>query len=125
MLRITLVIILNISFVFSQDIYSNLIQSEKKWVDSVYTSLTLEEKVSQFSWVATSGEHVVSVSTGATVKTVSISVESRALVEEENALNTWFYSIPVIIAAVGIIFIHRKWAEFRRISDDDDEFEWD
>ena len=54
MLRITLVIILNISFVFSQDMYSNLIQSEKKWVDSVYTSLSLEEKVSQLfiNWVS-------------------------------------------------------------------------
>ena len=54
MLRITLVIILNISFVFSQDMYSNLIQSEKKWVDSVYASLSLEEKVSQLfiNWVS-------------------------------------------------------------------------
>jgi len=54
MLRITLIIILNISFVFSQDMYSNLIQSEKKWVDSVYTSLSLEEKVSQLfiNWVS-------------------------------------------------------------------------
>ena len=54
MLRITLILILNISFVFSQDIYSSLIQSEKKWVDSVYTSLTLEEKVSQLfiNWVS-------------------------------------------------------------------------
>ena len=54
MLRITLIILLNFSFVFSQDMYSNLIQSEKKWVDSVYTSLTLEEKVSQLfiNWVS-------------------------------------------------------------------------
>ena len=54
MLRITLILLLNISFVFSQDIYSSLIQSEKKWVDSVYTSLTLEEKVSQLfiNWVS-------------------------------------------------------------------------
>ena len=54
MLRITLILLLNISFVFSQDIYSSLIQSEKKWVDSVYASLTLEEKVSQLfiNWVS-------------------------------------------------------------------------
>ena len=54
MLRITLILLLNISFVFSQDIYSNLIESEKKWVDSVYSSLTLEEKVSQLfiNWVS-------------------------------------------------------------------------
>ena len=84
-----------------------------------------EDVVSQFSWIATSGEHVVSVSTGTTVKTVSISVESKVLVEEEIALNPWLYSIPMIIAVVGIIFVHRKWAEFRRMSDDDDEFEWE
>ena len=54
MLRITIILLLNISFVFSQDIYSSLIQSEKKWVDSVYASLTLEEKVSQLfiNWVS-------------------------------------------------------------------------
>ena len=60
MLRITLILLLNISFVFSQDIYSNLIESEKKWVDSVYTSLTLEEKVSQLfvNWVSPESLHV-------------------------------------------------------------------
>ena len=83
-----------------------------------------EDVVSQFSWIATSGEHVVSVSTGTTVKTVSIFVESKIVIEEENDLNMWFYSIPVIIGIVGIIFVHRKWMEFRRISDDD-EFEWE
>jgi hypothetical protein len=40
-------------------------------------------------------------------------------------LRPWLYSIPVIIAAVGIIFVHRKWAEFRRMPNDDDEFEWE
>ena len=58
------------------------------------------------------------------------SVESRVVVEEapwisEGGLSPWFYSIPVIIAAVGIIFVHRKWAEFRRMPSDDDEFEWE
>ena len=84
-----------------------------------------EDRVSQFSWVATSGERVVSVSTGTTVKTVSISVESKVLVEEEGVLSPWFYSIPMIIAVAGFIFVHRKWAEFRRMSDDDDDFEWE
>ena len=54
MLRVALVLILNISFVFSQDLYSDLNYSEKKWVDSIYTSLSLEEKVSQLfiNWVS-------------------------------------------------------------------------
>lgn len=54
MLRIALILILNISFVFSQDIYSDLKETEKKWVDSVYSSLTLEEKVAQLfiNWVS-------------------------------------------------------------------------
>ncbi len=54
MLRVVLILILNISFVFSQDLYADLTQSEKKWVDSTYTSLSLEEKVSQLfiNWVS-------------------------------------------------------------------------
>jgi len=54
MLRIALILIFNISFVFSQDIYSDLKETEKKWVDSVYSSLSLEEKVAQLfiNWVS-------------------------------------------------------------------------
>ena len=54
MLRIALILILNISFVFSQDIYSDLKETEKKWVDSIYSSLSLEEKVAQLfiNWVS-------------------------------------------------------------------------
>ena len=83
------------------------------------------DALSQFDWIAVSGQHTITVSTGTTIKTVSISVESKVVVEEEGRLNPWFYSIPVIIAAVGIIFVHRKWAEFRRRSSNDDEFEWE
>ena len=111
--------------------------AELVWnVDGVMVStilIELEEggdALSQFDWIAVSGEHTISVSTGTTVKTVSIFVESRVVVEEapwisEGGLNPWLYSIPVIIAAVGIIFVHRKWAEFRRMPNDDDEFEWE
>ena len=106
--------------------------AELVWnVDGVMVSTVLvglEERgdaLSQFDWIAVSGQHTITVSTGTTIKTVSISVESKVVVEEEGRLNPWFYSIPVIIAAVGIIFVHRKWAEFRRRSSDDDEFEWE
>tara|TARA_B100000989_G_scaffold111976_1_gene82189 strand:+ start:503 stop:3355 length:2853 start_codon:yes stop_codon:yes gene_type:complete len=42
------------TFVFSQNIYNNLNTSEKKWVDSVYISLSTEEKVAQLfvNWVS-------------------------------------------------------------------------
>ena len=54
MIRIVLILIFNISFVFSQNIYNNLSKNEKIWVDSVYVSLSLEEKVSQLfiKWVS-------------------------------------------------------------------------
>ena len=54
MLRIALILMLNISFVFSQDIYSDLKETEKKWVHSIYSSLSLEEKVAQLflNWVS-------------------------------------------------------------------------
>ena len=45
MFRAILILMLNISFVFSQDLYSELKESDKDWVDSIYTSLSLEEKV--------------------------------------------------------------------------------
>ena len=106
--------------------------AELVWnVDGVMVSTVLVgleeggDALSQFDWIAVSGQHTITVSTGITIKTVSISVESKVVIEEEGRLNPWFYSIPVIIAAVGIIFIHRKWAEFRRRSSDDDEFEWE
>ena len=54
MLRNFLIFLFNITFVFSQNIYDNLSPPEKKWVDSVYSSLTTEEKVAQLfvNWVS-------------------------------------------------------------------------
>jgi len=54
MLRNFFIILFNVSFVFSQNLYENLDLLEKEWVDSVYSSLTTEEKVSQLfvNWVS-------------------------------------------------------------------------
>ena len=54
MLRNFFIILFNVSFVFSQNLYENLDLHEKEWVDSVYSSLTTEEKVSQLfvNWVS-------------------------------------------------------------------------
>ena len=54
MLRNFFIILFNVSFVFSQNLYENLDLLEKQWVDSVYSSLTPEEKVSQLfvNWVS-------------------------------------------------------------------------
>ena len=54
MLRNFFIILFNVTFVFSQNLYENLDLPEKKWVDSVYSSLTTEEKVSQLfvNWVS-------------------------------------------------------------------------
>ena len=54
MLRNCLILFFNITFVFSQNLYDNLNSYEKKWVDSVYSSLTTEEKVAQLfvNWVS-------------------------------------------------------------------------
>ena len=54
MLRNFFIILFNVSFVFSQNLYENLDLLEKQWVDSVYSSLTTEEKVSQLfvNWVS-------------------------------------------------------------------------
>ena len=54
MLRNFLIFLFNITFVFSQSLYDNLNLPEKKWVDSIYSSLTTEEKVAQLfvNWVS-------------------------------------------------------------------------
>ena len=54
MLRNFLIFFFNITFVFSQSLYDNLNFLEKKWVDSIYSSLTTEEKVAQLfnNWVS-------------------------------------------------------------------------
>ena len=54
MLRNFLIFFFNITFVFSQSLYDNLNFPEKKWVDSIYSSLTTEEKVAQLfvNWVS-------------------------------------------------------------------------
>ena len=48
------IFILNSSLVLSQDIYSELSPVKKHWVDSVYNSLLLEEKIAQLfiNWVS-------------------------------------------------------------------------
>jgi len=54
MLRNFLIFLFNTTFVFSQSLYDNLDLPDKKWVDSVYSSLTTEEKVAQLfvNWVS-------------------------------------------------------------------------
>ena len=54
MSRNFLIFFFNITFVFSQSLYDNLNLPEKKWVDSVYSSLTTEERVAQLfvNWVS-------------------------------------------------------------------------
>ena len=78
-----------------------------------------EEEVSQFSWIATSGEHIISVSTGTAVKSVSIFVGTSGATEEEDNLNPWLYSLPIIVAGLGVVFF------LRRLLSSDDEFEWE
>ena len=48
------ILILNTTLIFSQDIYSELNLKKKQWVDSVYNSLSLEEKIAQLfiNWVS-------------------------------------------------------------------------
>ena len=48
------ILVLNTTLIFSQDIYSELNLKKKQWVDSVYNSLSLEEKIAQLfiNWVS-------------------------------------------------------------------------
>ena len=47
------IILFNTSLIYSQDIYSELNNKKKHWVDSIYNSLSLEEKIAQLfvNWV--------------------------------------------------------------------------
>ena len=48
------IILFNTSLIYSQDIYSELNNKKKQWVDSIYNSLSLEEKIAQLfiNWVS-------------------------------------------------------------------------
>ena len=48
------IILFNTSLIYSQDIYSELNNKKKHWVDSIYNSLSLEEKIAQLfiNWVS-------------------------------------------------------------------------
>ncbi|MEK9755702.1 MAG: glycoside hydrolase family 3 N-terminal domain-containing protein [Bacteroidota bacterium] len=54
MRKVLFLIFFNLNILFCQSIYSDLNNNQKKWVDSVYSSLTLEEKVGQLfiNWVS-------------------------------------------------------------------------
>ncbi len=47
-------ILFNTSLIYSQDIYFELNHEKKHWVDSIYNSLSLEEKIAQLfiNWVS-------------------------------------------------------------------------
>ncbi len=47
-------ILFNTSLIYPQDIYSDLNYKKKQWVDSIYSSLSLEEKIAQLfiNWVS-------------------------------------------------------------------------
>ena len=43
-----LLILFHTSLIYPQDIYSDLNYKKKQWVDSIYSSLSLEEKIAQW-----------------------------------------------------------------------------
>jgi hypothetical protein len=78
------------------------------------------DALSQFSWIAVSGEHTISVSSGDALKTVLVFVVSSAEVEDDEEMNLWLYSVPVIAVVVGVVIMLR-----RMLGGGDDEFEWE
>ena len=78
------------------------------------------DALSQFSWIAVSGEHTISVSSGDVLKTVPVFVVSSAEVEDDEEMNLWLYSVPVIAVVVGVVIMLR-----RMLGGGDDEFEWE
>ena len=78
---------------------------------------------SQFDWIATSGDHSITVSAGEVSQSVLVSVSSAPEIEAEDGLNPWMYSIPVIAAVGGIAILLRRMRG--RGDGDEDEFEWE
>jgi hypothetical protein len=77
---------------------------------------------SQFDWIATSGDHTITVSAGEASQGVMVSVSSAPEVKVEEGLNPWIYSIPVIAAVGGIAVLLRRMRGSG--GGDEDEFEW-
>ena len=78
---------------------------------------------SQFDWIATSGDHTITVSAGEASQSVMVSVSSAPEVEAEEGLNPWIYSIPIIAVVGGIAILLRRMRGSG--GDDEDEFEWE
>jgi hypothetical protein len=97
-------------------------------VDGEAASMALVDLVagtdgfSQFDWIATSGDHTVTVSAGDASQSVMVSVSSAPEAKVEEGLNPWIYSIPVIAAVGGIAILLRRMRGSG--GDDEDEFEW-
>ena len=104
--------------------------AELTWsVDGEVVSTALVDLVagtdgfSQFDWIATSGDHTITVSVGEASQGVMVSVSSAPEVKVEEGLNPWIYSIPVIAAVGGIALLLRRMRGGG--GDDEYEFEWD
>jgi hypothetical protein len=104
--------------------------AELTWsVDGEVASTALVDLVagtdgfSQFDWIATSGDHTITVSVGEASQGVMVSVSSAPEVKVEEGLNPWIYSIPVIAAVGGIALLLRRMRGGG--GDDEYEFEWD
>ena len=78
------------------------------------------DALSQFSWIALSVKHTISVSSGHAFKTVSVFMVSSAEVNAAREMNLWLYSVPVIAVVVGVVIMLR-----RMLGGGDDEFEWE
>jgi hypothetical protein len=78
---------------------------------------------SQFDWIATSGDHTITVSAGEASQSVMVSVSSAPEVEVEEGLNPWIYSIPITAVVGGIAILLRRMRGSG--GDDQDEFEWE
>jgi nitrogen fixation protein FixH len=81
------------------------------------------DSFSQFDWIATSGDHTITVSAGEASQSVMVSVSSAPEVEVEEGLNPWIYSIPITAAVGGIAILLRRMRGSG--GDDQDEFEWE
>tara|TARA_B100001057_G_scaffold497638_1_gene602309 strand:- start:341 stop:3226 length:2886 start_codon:yes stop_codon:yes gene_type:complete len=116
MYRYCLIYILCLNSVFSQNLYDDLSIYEKKWVDSVYSSLSTEEKVAQLfvNWVSPEQSNFDEISKLVEKDKIGGLIFSIGTTKSHL---TWLNNFQSLAKTPLLISMDAEWGPSQRLSD--------
>ena len=104
------IILFNTSLVYSQDIYSELNNKKKQWVDSIYNSLSLEEKIAQLfiNWVSPEQSDFEEIKNKANSLDIALKIGGAGYLFDQvsNKLTLEIlYGLIFAILSIGFLFV--------------------